>query len=169
MSSRQVELLRALLVSYDEEARYDHTPEDERAKMTQKLRFQVMVRDSYTCQICGVKPNGQDDTAVLHIDHIFPVSKGGRTELNNLTTLCDKCNSGKSDEVRLELLNPAYYLDPPVSAYYNGMKPRKSMPSLIYYVGQQPPDKLDNSVLDNIRCLLLFVVEKISKFQRLTK
>ena len=34
----------------------------------------------------------------LHVDHIKPVSKGGKTELSNLRTLCERCNLGKSDK-----------------------------------------------------------------------
>jgi len=34
---------------------------------------------------------------VLHIDHVTPWSKGGETEMDNLQTLCEPCNLGKSD------------------------------------------------------------------------
>jgi 5-methylcytosine-specific restriction endonuclease McrA len=34
---------------------------------------------------------------VLHVDHIIPWSKGGQTVDENLQTLCDRCNLGKSD------------------------------------------------------------------------
>ena len=37
------------------------------------------------------------DGATLHIDHIVPVSLGGRTVQENLQTLCQSCNLGKSN------------------------------------------------------------------------
>ncbi len=69
--------------------------ENERAKMTKKLRLQVLERDNFTCQFCGRTP--KKDGVSLEVDHIIPVSKGGRTELSNLQTLCYDCNRGKSD------------------------------------------------------------------------
>lgn len=36
---------------------------------------------------------------LLEIDHIIPVSKGGRTAEENLQTLCWKCNRAKSDKI----------------------------------------------------------------------
>ena len=69
--------------------------ENERSKMTKKLRLQVLERDNFTCQFCGRSP--QKDGVSLEVDHIIPVSRGGRTELSNLQTLCQDCNRGKSD------------------------------------------------------------------------
>ena len=59
------------------------------------MRFEVFKRDSFTCQYCG--KSAPDVT--LHIDHIEPVSKGGKTTLMNLITSCSDCNLGKSDRV----------------------------------------------------------------------
>lgn len=61
-----------------------------------RLRFLVMSRDNFKCCLCGASP-ANDPTVELHIDHIKPWSKGGETELNNLRTLCSKCNQGKSN------------------------------------------------------------------------
>jgi len=33
----------------------------------------------------------------LHVDHIEPWSRGGKTIEENLQTLCEKCNLGKSN------------------------------------------------------------------------
>lgn len=57
-----------------------------------KIRQIVLSRDNYTCSYCGKK--GGD----LHVDHIFPVSKGGLDDLSNLTTACRKCNIQKNDK-----------------------------------------------------------------------
>ena len=61
-----------------------------------RLRFKVMQRDNFKCCMCGATP-ATDSNVELHIDHIIPWSKGGETELDNLQTLCSKCNLGKSD------------------------------------------------------------------------
>lgn len=68
----------------------------ERALMSSSLRFEILERDNFTCQTCGSKA---EDGVKLHIDHIYPVSKGGKTVKDNLHVLCDRCNLGKSDRV----------------------------------------------------------------------
>ncbi len=61
-----------------------------------RLRFMVMQRDNFKCCACGASP-ATTPGAELHIDHIIPWSKGGETTIDNLQTLCNKCNLGKSD------------------------------------------------------------------------
>ena len=61
-----------------------------------RMRFIVMQRDNFKCCACGASP-ARDPSVELHIDHIIPWSKGGETTLQNLQTLCSKCNLGKSD------------------------------------------------------------------------
>jgi len=61
-----------------------------------RLRFLVMKRDNFKCCICGASP-AKDPSVELHIDHVIPWSKGGETVIENLQTLCSKCNLGKSD------------------------------------------------------------------------
>ena len=61
-----------------------------------RLRFLVLKRDSFKCCACGASP-AKDPAVELHVDHIIPWSKGGETTLDNLQTLCSKCNLGKSD------------------------------------------------------------------------
>ena len=63
-----------------------------------RLRFKVMARDHFKCCKCGKSP-ATDPSVVLHIDHIYPYSKGGETIMENLQTLCSDCNLGKSDLV----------------------------------------------------------------------
>lgn len=64
-----------------------------RESISKRLRFEVFKRDSFTCQYCGKKA----PDVVLHIDHIDPVSNGGRSEILNLITSCYSCNLGKSN------------------------------------------------------------------------
>jgi len=65
-------------------------------KPSWRLRFLVMRRDSFRCQNCGRSP-ASELGVVLHIDHNTPWSKGGETEINNLRTLCQRCNLGKGN------------------------------------------------------------------------
>ncbi len=60
------------------------------------LRYKVLNRDKFKCIRCGTSP-ATDQTCKLHIDHIIPFSKGGKTILENLQTLCEKCNLGKGN------------------------------------------------------------------------
>ena len=63
-----------------------------------KLRAEVLDRNGFTCQMCGLTP-GDIDPATgrkvrLHIGHIVDRSLGGKVELSNLRTLCSTCNQG---------------------------------------------------------------------------
>lgn len=90
----------------------DNFIKEERAKMSDNLRYNVLSRDNFRCVICG---KSRKDGIVLEVDHIIPVSKGGRTELDNLQTLCERCNRGKRDEMPTNI--PSYSLPKqPVSA-----------------------------------------------------
>ena len=74
----------------------------ERAKMSNSLRYDIMKRDGFRCVLCGAKAF---DSITLHVDHIIPIAKGGKTEWDNLRTLCDRCNSGKRDKYDYNGLN----------------------------------------------------------------
>lgn len=64
-----------------------------RKSISKRLRFEVFKRDSFCCQYCSAKP----PAVPLEIDHIVPVSKGGKNNIDNLITACFDCNRGKSD------------------------------------------------------------------------
>ena len=66
---------------------------NQRRLMTTELREQIMRRDNYTCQMCG---KYMPDKVGLQIDHIVPVSKGGKSVPSNLQVLCSVCNGHKS-------------------------------------------------------------------------
>jgi hypothetical protein len=61
-----------------------------------RMRFKVLKRDNFKCCACGASP-AKDPSVDLHVDHIIPWAKGGETVVDNLQTLCSKCNLGKSD------------------------------------------------------------------------
>ena len=73
-----------------------HVVHNTKRDISLRLRFKVMQRDNFKCCLCGASP-AKDPSVELHIDHIKPWSKGGETTIDNLRTLCSKCNLGKSD------------------------------------------------------------------------
>lgn len=71
----------------------------ERGKVTNKIRFAVYQKYNYRCAKCG-------STGELEVDHIFPIAKGGKSNFENLQTLCHRCNALKSDTVEEGAVNP---------------------------------------------------------------
>ena len=55
-------------------------------------RFNVFLRDRFTCQYCG----GHDE---LTFDHVIPRSKGGTTVWSNIVAACSACNLRKGDRL----------------------------------------------------------------------
>jgi len=51
----------------------------------------VLKRDKYTCQYCGVQIKD------LTIDHVLPKSRGGATSWGNVVTACQECNHKKAN------------------------------------------------------------------------
>lgn len=53
-----------------------------------KWKREIHQRDNYTCFYCG----DQFDYENLHVDHIIPKYRGGKTRRENLATACIRCN-----------------------------------------------------------------------------
>jgi 5-methylcytosine-specific restriction endonuclease McrA len=70
-------------------------PEDRRDPSI-GLRFKVLQRDRFKCVLCGDHP-ARNPECVLHVDHLIPWSKGGKTREDNLRTLCATCNVGRGN------------------------------------------------------------------------
>jgi len=66
-----------------------------RIPISEELRNKVFDRDGRKCRFCGA-------TEDLCLDHKFPFSKGGKTEENNLQTLCRSCNLKKRANILIE-------------------------------------------------------------------
>jgi 5-methylcytosine-specific restriction endonuclease McrA len=58
-------------------------------------RFNVFLRDRFSCQYCGVAHAASD----LTFDHVVPRSKGGRTSWSNVVAACGPCNLRKGDKL----------------------------------------------------------------------
>ncbi|MBZ6079210.1 HNH endonuclease [Microvirga puerhi] len=55
-------------------------------------RFNVFLRDRFTCQYCGTHED-------LTFDHVVPRSKGGQTTWENVVAACAPCNLKKGDRM----------------------------------------------------------------------
>ena len=58
-------------------------------------RFNVFLRDRFSCQYCG-------DDDELTFDHVVPRSRGGRTIWENVVTACGECNLDKGNRLPRE-------------------------------------------------------------------
>ncbi|HCM83768.1 MAG TPA: HNH endonuclease [Rhodospirillaceae bacterium] len=67
----------------------DYIPNERAPAFT---RFNVFLRDHFTCQYCGHR----FPTHELTFDHVIPRTKGGRTNWLNVVTACSACNVRKA-------------------------------------------------------------------------
>jgi 5-methylcytosine-specific restriction endonuclease McrA len=54
-------------------------------------RFNVFLRDRFSCQYCGEA----FASSALTFEHVIPRSRGGQTTWSNIVTACVPCNTGK--------------------------------------------------------------------------
>lgn len=63
----------------------------------------VLERDCWTCQICGEPTprnlRGSYDMRAPEVDHIIPISRGGRHSYSNVQCACRSCNLDKSNKI----------------------------------------------------------------------
>jgi hypothetical protein len=79
---------------YNDREIWDALCRVERGRVSNKMRFSIYQRDGYRCRMCG---RGERED-FLEIDHIKPVSKGGKSTYDNLQTLCRRCNKNKGSD-----------------------------------------------------------------------
>ena len=53
-------------------------------------RFNLFLRDAFTCQYCGAQGE-------MTFDHVVPRSRGGRTTWENVVAACGRCNLRKGN------------------------------------------------------------------------
>lgn len=64
--------------------------QDEMKRLTPKRKLVALQRDQFTCQKCGNSAVNTHDIQ-LRVNHIIPVTEGGKTIPDNLTTICSEC------------------------------------------------------------------------------
>lgn len=89
-----IEMLELLSDAISERINKKGHSKRQRGAMTNDLREAIKQRDNYTCQKCGNSVY-KEPNLLLEVDHIIPIAKGGKTEANNLQTLCWRCNREK--------------------------------------------------------------------------
>jgi 5-methylcytosine-specific restriction endonuclease McrA len=73
----------------------DYVPAARRPAFT---RFNVFLRDGFSCQYCGER----QPTHELTFDHVIPRSRGGRTTWENVVAACGVCNLRKGSRLPRE-------------------------------------------------------------------
>lgn len=71
-------------------------------------KFNVTLRDKFQCQYCYTNVS----TNTVTMDHVYPVSMGGRTSWENIVASCMSCNSSKGSKLikpKREPYKPTYY------------------------------------------------------------
>lgn len=57
-------------------------------------RFNVFLRDGFSCQYCGEEHKANE----LTFDHVMPRSRGGKTSWDNIVAACKPCNLRKGSK-----------------------------------------------------------------------
>jgi 5-methylcytosine-specific restriction endonuclease McrA len=68
------------------------------ARMPAFTRFNVFLRDGFTCQYCDSRRSAPE----LTFDHVIPRARGGRTSWENVVTACGACNLRKGSKLPRE-------------------------------------------------------------------
>lgn len=81
----------------------------------------VYLRDQYRCLYCDDRVNKKSAT----MDHVIPVSRGGKTNFENIATACAPCNTRKGNKMSPEW-RPSY--KPYAPGYWELVRKRKQLP-----------------------------------------
>jgi len=91
-----------------------------RAKtMVRFSKSNVYLRDQYKCLYCNDGVTRKTAT----MDHVVPVSRGGKTNFENIVTACGPCNTRKGNRSDMK---PAY--KPYRPGYWELVRKRKQLP-----------------------------------------
>ncbi len=64
-------------------------------------RQRLFMRDGFTCAYCGRKARAGGEPAMkeLTVDHVIPLSRGGKSSWLNTVCACQRCNTRKGDRL----------------------------------------------------------------------
>lgn len=113
LSPKEVLIRLEILAKYNfEMTEYQHNCDNQRKLMTKELRNEIIERDHSICQICKKKCLRNE----IEVDHIQPISKGGKTIRSNLQVLCLSCNRKKSNKWLEDLLSKNMITKPTIQS-----------------------------------------------------
>jgi len=81
-----LELAKLGVVEYERDSLLRY----KRQQLSRSMRRRVFKRDSRKCRYCGAY--------ATEIDHVCPLSRGGRNAITNLVSACVACNRKKGDK-----------------------------------------------------------------------
>jgi len=82
----------------------------------------LYIRDLYTCQYCSNTFSRNN----LTMDHVLPLSKGGRTAWDNIVAACQRCNTAKGNKTVMRPRTVPYEPD-----YYELVNKRKQLDIIV--------------------------------------
>ena len=77
----------------------------DRLRRGRKPRFSktnLYIRDLYTCQYCYIELPRKE----LTLDHVIPISRGGKTSWENIVASCKTCNIAKGNKIQYPRTRP---------------------------------------------------------------
>ena len=89
-----------------------------RKRMPRFSRYNLYLRDMFTCQYCTTQFTQKE----LTLDHVLPLSKGGKTSWENIVASCGPCNSRKGNSTNMKPKRMPYHPD-----YYELANKRKQL------------------------------------------
>lgn len=95
---------RQLQLERDKQLRNTYTKARERKSKVAGVNYSaydVFKRDKWRCYLCGCKTQKRDIYApnAAEIDHVIPISRGGKDTPCNVKCSCRACNSKKGDSI----------------------------------------------------------------------
>jgi 5-methylcytosine-specific restriction endonuclease McrA len=89
-----------------------------RRRMPRFSKTNLYLRDLYTCQYCNTIHTRRD----LTLDHVRPLSMGGKTNWENIVAACGPCNTAKGNKMRMKPKTTPYQ-----PTYYELVNKRKQL------------------------------------------